>query len=44
MEGINNYIKTLKKIAFGYKSFVHFRNRILIAKNIMKPKKICKVV
>lgn len=30
-EGINNYIKTIKKIAFGYKSFYHFRNRILIS-------------
>ena len=29
IEGINNYIKVLKRIAFGYKSFYHFRNRIL---------------
>lgn len=29
-EGINNFIKVLKRIAFGYKSFFHFRNRILI--------------
>lgn len=43
IEGINNYIKTLKRIAFGYKSFFHFRNRILISKNLIKPKK-CKVV
>ena len=30
-EGINNYIKVFKRIAFGYKSFIHFRNRLLIA-------------
>lgn len=29
-EGMNNFIKILKRIAFGYKSFFHFRNRILI--------------
>ena len=29
-EGVNNFIKVLKRIAFGYKSFFHFRNRILI--------------
>ena len=38
IEGINNYIKVLKRIAFGYRSFFHFRNRILIARNLVKPK------
>ena len=33
-EGVNNYIKTLKKVAFGYKSYYHFRNRILITFNL----------
>lgn len=33
-EGINNYIKVLKRVAFGYKSFFHFRNRILIARKL----------
>lgn len=33
-EGTNNYIKTLKKVAFGYKSYYHFRNRILITFNL----------
>lgn len=33
-EGINNFIKVLKRIAFGYKSFFHFRNRILITLNL----------
>ncbi len=37
IEGINNYIKVLKRIAFGYKSFFHFRNRILIAKKLIQP-------
>lgn len=30
IEGINNKIKVVKRIAFGYRSFYHFRNRILI--------------
>ena len=38
IEGINNYIKVLKRVAFGYRSFYHFRNRILISKNIIKLK------
>lgn len=33
-EGVNNYIKTLKKVAFGYKTYYHFRNRILITFNL----------
>ena len=30
LEGINNKIKTIKRIAFGYRCFYHFKNRILI--------------
>ena len=30
IEGINNKIKVIKRIAFGYRSFYHFRNRIFI--------------
>lgn len=37
LEGINNYIKTLKRIAFGYRSFFHFKNRILIIKKLIHP-------
>lgn len=37
LEGINNYIKTLKKIAFGYRSFFHFKNRIFITKKLIFP-------
>lgn len=40
IEGLNNYIKVIKRIAFGYKSFFHFRNRILITKNLLKPLKM----
>ena len=29
IEGINNKIKELKRIAFGYANFTHFRNRIM---------------
>lgn len=35
-EGINNFIKVLKRIAFGYKSFFHFRKRILITRKLKK--------
>ena len=38
LEGINNKIKVIKRIAFGYRSFYHFRNRILISLNIAKIK------
>lgn len=40
IEGLNNFIKVIKRVAFGYKSFYHFRNRILIARNLIKPIKI----
>ncbi|HEY8364705.1 MAG TPA: transposase, partial [Haloplasmataceae bacterium] len=30
IEGINNKIKVIKRIAFGYRSFIHFKLRILI--------------
>lgn len=32
-EGINNSIKVLKRIAFGYRNFDHFRKRILFLHN-----------
>lgn len=38
IEGINNKIKVLKRIAFGFKSFIHFRNRILIMQGMLKIK------
>src|SRR5699024_6041470 len=30
LEGINKSIKTLKRVAFGYLNFAHFRDRILL--------------
>ena len=30
IEGINNQIKVIKRIAFGYRSFYHFKARILM--------------
>ncbi|WP_425539479.1 ISL3 family transposase [Microaceticoccus formicicus] len=38
LEGINNFIKCLKRVAFGYRSYYHFRNRILICKKMIVPK------
>ena len=38
IEGINNKIKVIKRIAFGYRSFYHLRNRILIYSNLTKIK------
>ena len=36
IEGINNLIKCIKRIAFGYKSFYHFKTRILLFSGIYK--------
>ena len=33
MEGYNNKIKTLKRIAFGFRNFTHFKARILLMGN-----------
>lgn len=30
IEGINNKIKVLKRVAYGYRNYSHFRNRILL--------------
>ena len=38
IEGINNKIKVIKRIAFGYRSFYHFKSRILMIQNLTKPK------
>jgi transposase len=35
IEGTNNLIKTIKRIAFGYRSFVSFKVRILLIGNTM---------
>lgn len=38
IEGINNKIKVIKRIAFGFRCFYHFKNRILITQNLTKIK------
>lgn len=38
IEGNNNFIKTLKRIAFGFRSFTRFKARIMICKGIISPK------
>lgn len=39
IEGINNKIKVIKRIAFGYRSFYHFKARILITQGMCMMKK-----
>jgi len=39
VEGFNNKIKALKRVAFGYRSFFNFRNRILIMCNLINIEK-----
>ena len=40
VEGNNNFIKVLKRIAFGFRSFRRFKARIMICKGLLKIKKI----
>ena len=39
VEGNNNFIKVLKRIAFGFRSFHRFKARIMICKNLLSMKK-----
>lgn len=39
VEGNNNFIKVLKRIAFGFRSFRRFKTRIMICKNLLHVKK-----
>ena len=39
VEGSNNFIKVLKRIAFGFKSFRRFKARIMICKNLLHMKR-----
>ena len=43
IEGINNKIKAIKRVAFGYLSFFNFRNRILIMNHLIYIKKRCRI-
>ncbi|MCT4585888.1 MAG: transposase, partial [Peptostreptococcaceae bacterium] len=38
--GINNKIKVIKRVSFGYRSFINFRNRIFINMDISSINKI----
>ena len=38
IEGNNNFIKALKRIAFGFRSFTRFKVRIMICKELINPK------
>lgn len=35
IEDINNFVKVLKRIAFGYRNFANFRTRIFITRNLL---------
>ena len=37
IKGINNKIKVLKRNAYGYINFTHFRNRILLMSKLFTP-------
>ena len=39
IEGNNNFIKAIKRIAFGFRSFKRFKARIMICKGLIKIKK-----
>ena len=39
VEGNNNFIKVLKRIAFGFRLFRRFKARIMICKNLLIMKK-----
>ena len=39
VEGNNNFIKVLKRIAFGFRSFYRFKARIMICKNLLHIRK-----
>ena len=40
IEGNNNFIKVIKRIAFSFRSFGRFKARIMICKGLIKIKKI----
>ena len=43
IEGNNNFIKVIKRIAFGFRSFRRFKTRIMICKGLIKIKKTVNV-
>lgn len=43
IKGNNNFIKVIKRIAFGFRSFRRFKARIMICKGLIKIKKTANV-
>ena len=39
IEGNNNFIKVLKRIAFGFRSFTRFKARIMFCKGLINQKR-----
>ena len=39
VEGNNNFIKVIKRIVFGFRSFHRFKARIMICKNLLHIKR-----
>ncbi|WP_256337668.1 transposase, partial [Staphylococcus sp. HMSC056D08] len=39
IEAMNNNIKVLKRVAYGYRNFYNFRNRILVKFKLLAGKK-----
>ena len=37
LEGINNKIKVIKRISYGYRSFTNFKAKILLVFSLFKP-------
>ncbi|WP_035446220.1 transposase, partial [Atopobacter phocae] len=37
IEGLNNKIKVLKRTAYGYRNYSHFKNRILLMMRLYAP-------
>ncbi|MGV3129361.1 transposase, partial [Staphylococcus simulans] len=44
IEGINNKIKLIKRISYGYRSFNNLRNRIMLVFSLFKNKKTTRPV
>nr|WP_142433730.1 transposase [Enterococcus mundtii] len=34
LEGLNNKIKVIKRVAYGYRNFLHFRDRIYLVQGL----------
>ncbi|PPJ44489.1 ISL3 family transposase, partial [Rhizobium sp. KAs_5_22] len=44
IEGLNNKIKVLKRTAYGYRNYSHFKNRILLMMRLYQSKHSSKSV